>query len=63
MATIIMRSLATFLAIYGLVQLIRDIVNFFFDIKNKNDEDVVVVIKVKNSAESLEAAVRTVIWK
>lgn len=63
MIDIIIRSLVTFFAIYGFVQLIKDLFNQFFSHNSPEDNDLVIVIKVRNSEETLEAAVRSVIWK
>ena len=62
MVDIIIKTAVTFFAIYGFVCIIRDIAEFF--VANRRfDDDVVVVIKVKNAANSLEATVRLVMWR
>ena len=60
MMTIILKSVVTFLAFFGLIQLIKEI---FYVINSEDDNEYIVVIKVKNSEDTIEAAVRTVILK
>lgn len=60
--TIIYKSLLTFFALYGLVQLIKDVINFCTDIFN-DKEKCTLVIKVKNGENSLEYTVRMLVWK
>ncbi len=62
MVDIIIKTAVTFFAIYGFVQIVKDIVNMFLADKNPYD-DMFVVIKVKNSRETLEATVRLIMWK
>lgn len=59
--SVFIKSIVTFLAIYGLVQLLKDLWLWF--LKENKCEDLVIVIKVKNSEESLEATIRMIIWK
>ena len=63
MITVLIKSFITFLAIYGFVQFIKDVIDFFAMSSVGNKNDTVIVIKVKNSEETLEGAVRSVIWK
>jgi len=63
MAVIIFKSVITFFCFYGVVNLIKDLVVFFSEEKSENPKDTIVVIKVKNSAETLEGAVRSVILR
>ena len=63
MITVLIKSFVTFLAIYGFVQLVKDVIDFFAMPPGGNENDTVIVIKVKNSEETLEGAVRSVIWK
>ncbi len=63
MIDVIIKCVLTFLVIYGFVNLIRDLFDFFLTEKNNNPTDTIIVIKVKNSAETLEGAVRSVILK
>ncbi|MBR2405102.1 MAG: glycosyltransferase [Clostridia bacterium] len=62
MITVLIKSFLTFFAIYGLVQLIKDIIDFFA-LSSDHANETVIVIKVKNSEETLEGVVRSVIWK
>ncbi len=62
MVDIVVKTALTFLVIYGFVQVIADIAGFFFKTK-KSDDELFIVIKVKNSADSLESTVRLIIWK
>jgi len=62
MTDIIIRTLVTFLAIYGLMGFVKEIVEFFFSPKRKYDE-LTVVVKVLNSENTLEATVRMILWK
>lgn len=61
MAEVIIKSLVTFFAIFGFVQLLREFVGYMFS--KIDNGDLVVVIKVRNSEETIEATVRMVIWK
>lgn len=61
MIDIFSRTFITFFAIYGLTQLIRDIVLFFA--KGKDNPKPTVVVKVLNAEESLEAVIRSLVWK
>lgn len=63
MISVLIKSFITFLAIYGFVQLIKDVIDFCAMPSGDNANDTVIVIKVKNSEETLEGAVRSVIWK
>ncbi|MBQ4526557.1 MAG: glycosyltransferase [Clostridia bacterium] len=63
MIMIIFKSLLTFFVIYGLFHFIKDLYGEFVTEKKYNSEDIAIVIKVKNSAESLEATVRAIILK
>lgn len=63
MITVIIKSLVTFFAIYGFVEFAKALYNCFAVPSNNPENDLVIVIKVKNSEETLEAAVRSVIWK
>ena len=62
MTDIIIKTLITFLAIYGLMGFVREVVEFFFSPKRKFDE-LIVVVKVLNSENTLEATVRMILWK
>ena len=61
MMTIVLKSIVTFLAFFGFVQLVKEIFNYI--ISEDDSNEYIVVIKVKNSENTLEAAVRTVILK
>ena len=61
MIDIISRTFITFFAIYGLTQLIRDIVFFFAEGKSK--QKLTVVVKILNAEESLEGVIRSLVWK
>ena len=63
MIQIIYKSLITFFAVYGFAQLCKEVFLYFFGIYRNKTDDIAIVIKVKNSEETLEATVRTVIWK
>ena len=63
MIQILYKSLITFFAVYGFVQLCKELFIYFFGIYRNKTDDIAVVIKVKNSEETIEATVRTVIWK
>ncbi len=63
MIVIIIKSLLTFLIIYGFVNLIEEVMQFFSNDNKNNNTDAIIVIKVKNSAETLEGAVRSVILR
>lgn len=62
MVDIIIKTAVTFFAIYGFVCIVKDILGFFVA-NRKFGDDVVVVIKVKNAAKSLEGTVRQVMWR
>lgn len=61
MMDILSRTFITFFAIYGLTQLIRDIVLLFA--KGRSSPKATVVVKVLNAEESLEAVIRSLVWK
>ncbi len=61
MVNIIFKSLITFFSVYGFVNLIKDLFKFFSGEKQENLRNKIIVIKVRNSAETLEGAVRSVI--
>ena len=63
MIQIIYKSLITFLSVYGFVQLLKELFLYIFGLYHDKTDDIAVVIKVKNSEETIEATVRTVIWK
>ena len=62
MVDIIIKTAVTFFAIYGFVCVIKDIAEFFVA-NQRLDDDIVVVIKVKDAAGSLEATVRLIMWR
>lgn len=62
MVDIIIKTAVTFFAIYGFVCILKDIAAFFTSDRRYGD-DVVVVIKVKDAAKSLEATVRLLMWR
>ncbi len=62
MADIIIRTFITFFAVYGLMGFVREVVEFFFSPKRKFDE-LIIVVKVLNSEDTLEATVRMILWK
>ncbi len=61
MVDILSRTFITFFAIYGLTQLIRDVVLFLT--KGRAKSKLTVVVKVLNAEESLEAIIRSLVWK
>ena len=61
MANIIIKTAITFFAIYGLTQFIKDII--YILLKGKTKSNYVIVVKVLNAEESLEATIRTIVWK
>ena len=63
MIGIVIKSLYTFFAIYGIVYFIKSLVSYFYDNKNELEGDTIVVIKVKNAEEKLESAIRLFIWR
>ena len=62
MTDAIVKTLVTFFAVYGLMGFVREIIDFFFSPKRVY-EDLVVVVKVLNSQDTLEATVRMILWK
>ena len=62
MVMIVFKSLCTFFVIYGLVRFIGELVEELFRQKSKST-DYMVVIKVKNSENTIEGTVRTLVWK
>jgi len=62
MISIITRTLITFFAIYGFTALIKEILDMFF-MPKKNLKDLLIVIKVLNSEDTLEGIVRMILWK
>ncbi len=62
MIELVTKTIITFLVIYGFIALVRAVFNAVFSPKGSYD-DIVVVVKVLNSEESLEATVRMILWK
>jgi hypothetical protein len=60
MMDILLKTLITFFAIYGVTQFIKDI--FLFLSREKNCK-YTIVVKVKDAQDSLEAIVRMIVWK
>lgn len=60
MMDILLKTLITFFAIYGLTQFIKDVFLFFFREKNSR---YTIVVKVLNAENFLEAIVRMIVWK
>ncbi len=63
MISIILKTIMSFLVIYGFATICKDIFLFFLKDKTGKDSETIIVIKVRNSQDSIESAVRTVIWK
>ena len=63
MIAVIFKTIITFLSLYGFVHLIKDIISEFTGKSNKCNDDIAVVIKVKNAEQSIEATVRNIILK
>ncbi|MBR5507850.1 MAG: hypothetical protein IKV88_07385 [Clostridia bacterium] len=59
--TIFFKSLLTFFAIYGFVQILKDVYCFCIGVY-RDKEKCTFVIKVKNCENSLEYTVRMLIW-
>lgn len=62
MIELCLKTIISFLVIYGFISLVKEIFNAIFTPKGSYD-DIVVVVKVLNSEESLEATVRMILWK
>ena len=60
MMDILLKTLITFFAIYGVTQFIKDV--FFFSFRSKTGR-YTIVVKVMNAQDSLEAIIRMVVWK
>lgn len=63
MVAIIIKTLLTFFSVYGIFHFVKDIYTEFVAKNNFASNDIAVVIKVMNAAESLESTVRTIILK
>ena len=61
MTDILIKTFITFFSIYGFCQIVKDI--FFYLSFGKNEIKSTVVVKVCNAEESLESAVRMIVWK
>ncbi len=62
MLDIIFKTAITFFAVYGFVQLVKDVINVFL-YGAKDESEFFIVIKVKNSADTLESVIRLIMWK
>lgn len=62
MADVFLKSIITFFVIYGIVYFVKEIIKFFTLQTGSNNEDLFVVIKAKNSQDTLEMTVRNIIW-
>lgn len=62
MIELIAKTIISFLVIYGFIALVKSVFSVVFSPKGSYD-DIVVVVKVLNSEESLEATVRMILWK
>lgn len=61
MSDVLLKTVITFLAVYGLVELIKDI--FYCFTTNIRNKDIVIVVKVKNAESNLEYTIRAIVWK
>ena len=62
MLSVIFKTIITFLAAYAVIDIAMRAFGFFFDASGAND-DVFVIIKVRNREKDLEYIVRSIIWK
>ena len=60
MSTVILKTLITFLAIFGLIQLVTSVFSFFKEFSDEKKE-LYVFIHVKNQENNIEYIVRTTI--
>ena len=62
MTNILLKTVITFFAIYGFVEILREVFSYFCH-SDTNTDKFFIVIKVKDSEETLECTVRMIIWK
>ena len=63
MISIILKTIMSFFVIYGFANLCKDIFIYLLNNKSKDTTETIIVMKVRNSQDTLENAVRSVIWK
>lgn len=63
MIAVLLKTCITFFALYGFFALIKDLFYEIIKKDNSQNDDIAVVIKVKNACESLESTVRMIILK
>lgn len=61
MSDILLKTLITFFSIYGFVEFVKEF--FCYLSSNKAYNDIVIVVKVKNAEDTLEATIRSLVWK
>lgn len=62
MIEVIFKTAITFFAIYGIVQIFKDVL-FFLSDSHRAYDNISVVVKVLNNEETLEATIRMILWK
>lgn len=60
---ILLKSVVTVLVIYALIDIVHKSVSAFFVREPYKNENVFIVIKVKNQENKIEGVVRSLIWK
>lgn len=60
---IFFKSVITVLVIYAVITILEKIITAIFLPNPHNDQNIFVVIKVKNQEKNLEGVVRSIIWK
>ena len=60
---LIVRTVVTFFALYGLYKMTSDIFSFFAEYNSCHKYGPVIVVKVKNHEESLECVIREIVFR
>lgn len=63
MLDILMQSLICFFAIYGIIQMVMNIYTWLHNMHFKKNDDVYIIVTVKNQQETIEGIIRSIVWK
>jgi len=64
MLEVIAKSIACFLAVYGVIQMCLKLCDYLMNLRfDKKKGDIHIVITVKNQQDTIEGIVRSVVWK
>ena len=63
MFSVFVKTIITFLVVYAVIDIVIRLINTTVFSTPHGDEDVFVILRVRNQEEQLEGIVRTIIWK